>query len=227
VLETVQAAGEGELGGWLAAGLDITIVHSDGRRTRKPGLIGRHLVADQGGAQLGVDAEFSPDLLHQSQRSPIVRASLDIQHLNQRAPCWALLGDRRHVGLPPPRDLRMGFGQRRRDAAAGGDMVSVAFQQPIGQLEDVGHALVGEAVVHHPMFASGLYEPAPAEAGQVVGDLGLGQAEPASQFPGRQLPLGAEQRQDAQPGRVAEGAEVLGHQVLSGGCLGEAERCKL
>jgi hypothetical protein len=53
VLETVQAAGEGVLGGWLAAGLDITIVHSDGRGTRKLGLVGRRLVADQGGAQLG------------------------------------------------------------------------------------------------------------------------------------------------------------------------------
>lgn len=106
-------------------------------------------------------------------------------------------------------------------------MVSVAFQQPIGQLEHVRHALVGEAVVHYPMFASGLHEPAPAEAGKVVGDLGLGQAEPAGQLPGRQLPPSAEQGQDAQSGGVAEGAEVLGHQVLSGGCLGEAKRCEL
>jgi hypothetical protein len=70
-------------------------------------------------------------------------------------------------------------------------MVSVAFQQPIGQLQHVGHPLVGEAVMHHPMFASGLHEPAPAEAGKVVGDLGLGQAEPTGQLPGRQLPLSA------------------------------------
>jgi hypothetical protein len=55
-----------------------------------------------------------------------------------------------------------GVRSRRLDAAAGGHMVSVAFQQPIGQLEHVRHALVGEAVVHHPMFASGLHEPAPA-----------------------------------------------------------------
>src|SRR5215211_870134 len=48
VLETVQAAGERVLGGWLAAGLDITIVYSDGRGTREPGLFGRQLVADQG-----------------------------------------------------------------------------------------------------------------------------------------------------------------------------------
>jgi hypothetical protein len=41
-------------------------------------------------------------------------------------------------------------------------MVSVAFQQPIGQLQHVCDALVGEAVVHRPMVASGLHEPAPA-----------------------------------------------------------------
>jgi hypothetical protein len=61
----------------------------------------------------------------------------------------------------------------------------------------------------------------------VIGDLGLGQAEPAGQLPGRQLPLSVQQGQDAQSGRVAEGAEVLGHQVLSGGGLGEAERGEL
>src|SRR5829696_1870803 len=110
VLETVQAAGERVLGGWLAVGLDITFVHSHGRRTRKSGLVGRHLVADQGGAQLGVDAEFSSDSLHQPQRSPIVRAPLDIQHLNHRAPSWTLPGDRRQVGLPALIGLRMGPG---------------------------------------------------------------------------------------------------------------------
>ena len=46
VLETVQAAGDGVLGGWLAAGLDITIVHSDGWEPRELGLVGRRLVAD-------------------------------------------------------------------------------------------------------------------------------------------------------------------------------------
>ena len=46
VLEPVEATGDGVLGGWLAAGLDITVVHSQGRGSRKPGLFGRRLVAD-------------------------------------------------------------------------------------------------------------------------------------------------------------------------------------
>jgi hypothetical protein len=104
-------------------------------------------------------------------------------------------------------------------------MVRVAFQQPIGQLEDVRHALVGEAVVHQPMFASGLHEPTPAEAGEVVGDLGLGQAEPASQLPGRQLLLSAEQGQDAQSQQqaalVAELAPILDRYGGTAGLLCE------
>jgi hypothetical protein len=43
----------------------------------------------------------------------------------------------------------------------------------------------------------------------VVGDLGLGLGEPAGQGTGRQLPLGLQQPEDAQPGRVAQGPEVL------------------
>jgi len=110
VLETVQTASERVLGGWLAAGLDITIVHSHGRGTRKLGLVGRRRVADQGGAQLGVAAEFSSDSLHQPQRSQIIRALLDVQHLDHRAPCWTLLGERRQVGLPTLIGRRMGSG---------------------------------------------------------------------------------------------------------------------
>ncbi len=57
----------------------------------------------------------------------------------------------------------------------------------------------------------------------MVGDLGLGLAEPAGQLSGRQLALGLQQLEDPQAGGVPERPEVLGHQVAPGWSLGEAK----
>src|SRR4029453_5015599 len=113
------------------------------------------------------------------------------------------------------------------DAAAGGHMVAVVVQQPLGELQDGRDPIIGQPVVHHPVVAAGIEEPAPAQAGQMVGDLWLGLGEPAAKLPRRQLPLRLEQPEDAQPGRVAEGAEVLGDQVGAGRSGWEAERGRL
>jgi hypothetical protein len=51
----------------------------------KPGPLGRGLVGDHGGPDLGVDAELGRDLLHQRRRRWEVRTVLDIQHLDQQA----------------------------------------------------------------------------------------------------------------------------------------------
>jgi hypothetical protein len=68
VLEPVEATGHGGFGGWLDSGLHVVAVHPYRGGARKPGLVGGGLVDDQGGAELGVDAELGPDPLHQRQR---------------------------------------------------------------------------------------------------------------------------------------------------------------
>ena len=100
-------------------------------------------------------------------------------------------------------------------------MVGVVVQQPLGQVEHRGDPGVGQLVVDDPVLAAGGDEPAPAQAGQVVGDLGLGLAEPAGQVTGGQFSLGLEQPEDAQAGWVAQGAEVLGDQVGVGIAVSE------
>jgi hypothetical protein len=57
--------------------------------SHKPGPFGRSLVADQGGLDLGVDAEVGRDPLHQRQRHGEVRTVLDIQHLDHQA--WSVV----------------------------------------------------------------------------------------------------------------------------------------
>src|SRR5215218_4115356 len=80
-----------------------------------------------------------------------------------------------------------------RDAAAGGHLVDMVVQQPLGQVQRRGDPLVGRAVVDDPVLAAGGDEPAPAQAGQVVGDRGLRLAELAGHLAGGQFPLGREQ----------------------------------
>jgi hypothetical protein len=53
-------------------------------------------------------------------------------------------------------------------------MVGVVVQQAIGQLEHGRDPLVGQLVVDDPVLVAGGDKAAPAQAGQVVGHLGLG-----------------------------------------------------
>jgi hypothetical protein len=65
VLEPVQAAREGDLGGWLAARLDVAAIDPDRWGAGEAGTLGRCLVADQAAAELGVDAQVRADPLHE------------------------------------------------------------------------------------------------------------------------------------------------------------------
>ena len=55
VLEAVQAASEGDLGGRLAAGLDVVAVDPDRRGAGEAGTLGRCLVADRAAGRVAVD----------------------------------------------------------------------------------------------------------------------------------------------------------------------------
>jgi hypothetical protein len=91
----------------------------------------------------------------------------------------------------------------------------VVVQQPLSQAQHRRNPGVGQLVVDDPVLAAGGDEPAPAQAGQ-VGDRGLGLAELAGHLAGGQFPLGREQPEDAPPGWVTQGAEVLGDQIGAG-----------
>jgi hypothetical protein len=84
VLKAVQPARDGELGGWLTAGLDVAAVDPDRRGAGEAGTLGRCLVADQAGAQLGIDAQLRADPLHQRQRPSVVGTVADVEHLDQQ-----------------------------------------------------------------------------------------------------------------------------------------------
>jgi hypothetical protein len=63
------------------------------------------------------------------------------------------------------------------------------------------------------VLAAGLDEAAPAKAGEVVGDLRLGDPEAVDELADRELALLAEELEDAKAGRVAQAAEVLGDEI--------------
>ena len=85
MLMPVQATIQGVLGGQLAFGIDIAAVDAHRGGPHKPGPFGCGLVADQGGPDLGVDAQLGRDPLHQRHRHWEVRTVLDIQHLDHQA----------------------------------------------------------------------------------------------------------------------------------------------
>ena len=88
-------------------------------------------------------------------------------------------------------------------------MLGVIDQQRIGQIEHLEDTIVGDAIHNGSMTALGVEEAAPAQTGKVVRHLRLCLAQAGSEFADRELPLGPEQFEDADPKRVAEGSEVL------------------
>ena len=103
-------------------------------------------------------------------------------------------------------------------------MVGVVVEQRLRKLEHLDHALVGDPVVDGAVLAAGLDEAAPAQAGEMVGDLRLRLPQPLDQGADRQLAFVAQQLEDADAGRVAEPTEVLRDQVAARGRLGQTER---
>ena len=95
-------------------------------------------------------------------------------------------------------------------------MLGVVGEQPLSELEQLEDSWVGDPVEDAPLLALGLDEAAPAQAGEVVGDLRLRYAEPLDELADGQLAFVAQQLEDADPGGVAEAAEVLGDEVALG-----------
>lgn len=102
-------------------------------------------------------------------------------------------------------------------------MVGVVGKESVGESEQFENPRVGDPVEHPPLAAFGCDEAAPAQAGEMVGDLGLWDREPLGELADGEFALAAEQLEDAQPGRVAEAAEVLGDEVALGRRLGQPE----
>ena len=121
----------------------------------------------------------------------------------------------------PEGDLRDDAGEHHgpdRDGVVGA--LAVRALQPgaeegvqgVGQVDHVRHPLVSEPVEDPLAPTLGADEAAPAQRREVVGDLGLRLLERRHQLAHGAL-LVAQQRQDSQPGGIAEAAEVLRQQV--------------
>jgi hypothetical protein len=99
------------------------------------------------------------------------------------------------------------------DPAAGGDVLGVVVEQCLREVEHRLDARVGDPVEDDAVLAARLDEAAPAQAGEVIGDLRLRHAEPLDQLAYGKLARFAQLLEDAQPGRVPEAAEVLRDKV--------------
>lgn len=106
-------------------------------------------------------------------------------------------------------------------------MLGVVREQRTCQVEHLSDALVGDPVVDDSVLPAGGDKAAPAQTGEVVGDLRLGEPEALHETPDRELALLAQQLEDAKPGRVAKAPEVLRNEVGLGRCLGKPEWSKL
>jgi len=113
------------------------------------------------------------------------------------------------------------------DVATGGDVVLVVGQQRVGELEQLLHAWVRDAVVDGAVLPARLHEAAPAKAREVVGGVRLRDAEASDELADGELPFPAEQMEETQPRRIAERAEVLGDQIRLPGGGGQPEGSSL
>jgi hypothetical protein len=101
---------------------------------------------------------------------------------------------------------------RRGDADAAGQRLSVVGGQRPGEHDQVGDPRVGHFVVGEPPVAAACHVPTVGQAGQVRRHSALGQ--PDTRYALGHRVLAAEQElQQPQPGRVAEGAEELRHHL--------------
>ena len=71
-------------------------------------------------------------------------------------------------------------------------MLGVVVEQRVGEVEHRDDARVGDPVVDGAVLAAGLDEAAPAQTGEMVGDLRLRLAEPLDQLTDRELALVAQ-----------------------------------
>jgi hypothetical protein len=100
----------------------------------------------------------------------------------------------------------------------------IVLEQGVRELEHPDHTFVGDPVVDGPVLPASLDEATPAQAGEVIGHLGLRDPEPFGELTDRELTLLLQQLQDPQARRVAQAAEVLGDDVRPGRGLRKTER---
>ena len=94
-------------------------------------------------------------------------------------------------------------------------MLGVVLEQAARQLDHPEHARVGDPVVDGPVLAPALYESAPAQAGEVVGDLGLRFAcEAANTSNGAKGSPSRCSRHGLDPALLAQRPECRGRVVL-------------
>src|SRR5215211_138275 len=110
------------------------------------------------------------------------------------------------------------------DLAARRHVLGVVAEQSAPERDQLRDAPVGDAVVDRPILAAALDEAAPAQAAEVVGDLGLRFAKQLDELADRALPLG-QGLEDANTGGIAKGSEVLGQQLGLERPLGELKGC--
>lgn len=109
-------------------------------------------------------------------------------------------------------------------------MLRVVGEQCPPEREQLLHTLVGDPVMDDSMLAAGVHE-IRTSAGRRGGSTPwLRDAEPVNELSHRELVLSVEKLEDAEARRIAEGAEVLGHEVGRCGNLGKAKwshRCHI
>src|SRR5215211_9293083 len=103
------------------------------------------------------------------------------------------------------------------NSPAGRDVLGVVGEQLASEHDHPAHLAVGDPVIDRAVLAPRGDKAAPAQAGEVVGDARLGEAEPLDQVTYGQLALGLERFEDPQPRLVGENAEVFGEQLRLGG----------
>ena len=92
-------------------------------------------------------------------------------------------------------------------------MFLIVCEQRLREVEHRDDAFVGDPVKHSAVLTSRLDEPTPSQAGEMIRDLRLRQAEACDELTYGQLAFGVQELEDPQPDRLPQPAEVLSHQV--------------
>ena len=102
-------------------------------------------------------------------------------------------------------------------------MLGIVCEQGTPECQHLGHPLIGDAVIDSSVLTPREHESAPAQAGQVFGDLRLRKPESVGQLADRKFLLFKLSNQ-TKTRRVAERPEVLGYQIERGRLLFDPER---
>ena len=89
-------------------------------------------------------------------------------------------------------------------------MVLVFPEEFARERDELRHSLIGDSVVDRAVLAASFDEAAPAQAGEMVGNVRLSDAEPLDEPVHGELTVVGQGRQDPQSDRIGEYAEVLG-----------------